>query len=318
MLAVLLCLRFSLVAFSHPNVPVFLWSGEKYFGDTAQSHVEANEALYSAEFIKDFVSIFGHQKNEVLGSSEDSHSSFQFSKYVSKNMKIAPQVIVAFILPKLDSSEVALSNGAFSLSSVQSSMPLSFLKASVVNSKSSLIVPHLLIDSPFAMPISQQLSTSMASKYEVISFDSSSLADCLQFRSRNIKNERIFLVVKGDLQMSACAKKIMETVASVTPNYVTLMTGDAPREYIVHSFSGQEEFLPYPLNLAALTTTPASSTTANTAVVHGVLYLTSNILIALLLGLMLIFILLCGVNSLFNIETPQRLSHMKYNIGKQS
>jgi len=329
------CLGFSLLAvtFSHSTIPVFLWSGEQYFGNTEHPHGETNEAFHSDQFIKDFVSILGYHKNEMLTrkviySSEESESSFKFKKYVSKDMEIAPKVIVAFIYPKLDSSEVAYSNGAYSLSSDQSSMPLSFLKDSVINSKSSLIVPHVFIDSPFAMPISQQLSTSMASNYKLLSFDSSSWIDCMKFVEHltfetklEPKSHRLLIIVKwtGDTapKMADCAKKLMEKVAHKTSEYVTIMTGDAPRKDVVYSFSEQM----YPLSLSVsdlIAPNTANNTPSNTLPSYGVVYLTPNILISLFLGLMLIFILICGVNCLFNIETPQRLSHLKYNIGKQS
>jgi len=84
---ILFYLSFSFLAiftFSHSTVPLFLWSGEGYFGDIKQPHPETNGLFQYEHFTKDFMKIFGGQKNEMV-SSEDVQDSLM--KYVSKSEK---------------------------------------------------------------------------------------------------------------------------------------------------------------------------------------------------------------------------------------
>jgi len=338
------CLAFS-------NVPLFLWSGEKYFGVANRPHPEANGLMQIDHFIHDFKSTFG-VKNEKMNLPKESQDSFL--NYVSKEKDIMPEVVIAFVYSKLDSVDAARQVGAYS-SEQDDSMSLSFLKKLMDKSKSSLIVPHLLMDSSSAsasVQLTEMFSTTVP-KPEIVELQlngeengleseaDQNIAGCKALMGHLDQNKWLFSNLATDLIMikadnfkdmeDECVMTLLERVDKLTSgHYVAVLTADTAKTDIVQFFPTLPE-----LNINSFMARPDQTAGAGFSLSAagggqqyllvaqtdttwpGVRYITTNMLFGVLIGLMFLFTVMCAVNCLASIETPQRLSAQRYNIGKQ-
>jgi len=316
----------------HSSVPLFLWSGKGYFSDTTEPHTEVNGLLQLDHFIKEFMVTFSDQKSTVEDTPKNVQDSLM--NYVSKTQEIMPEVVVAFIYSQLDSAATA-------------QQPLSFLKNVLTESKSSLIVPHVLTESSSA-PASVQLVdlfSALTPKTEIVALqlddDENEIAGCKALMEQLHSNQQIFSNLETDLIMvkadefkngqGDCMTTILRSVNTLTSgHYLGMLTADTSRTDIIKSFSvpSQTSFNSFsapqirlqkpiimPLGKQEFITVSADVQADD---YPGVLYLSPNILFALLYGIMFLLVVVIAVNCLVSIETPQRLTHRRYNIGKES
>jgi len=330
---------------AHTSVPLFLWSGAEYFRDGIELHPEVNGFFQLDHFIQDFMGSFGGKKNSKTDSSKTGQDSLM--NYVSKTNKIMPEVVVAFVYSKMDSADAARQSGAYS--STRNHGALSFLKEALTQSKSSLTVPHVLIERS-TTSTSVQLTdvfSSLEPTPEIVALEltggkneiedrvDENLSGCKVLLDHVNGNKWMFSNLVTDLIMvkaddfkdvhKDCITMLMDEVNTLTSgHFVAMLTADMAKTDIVKFFptswkkGNHLEQRQRPVLLASQGAYILSAATTNSTTWPGVKYVTGNILFALLLGLFMLITVLCGVNCLLSIETPQRLSRRKYNIGKQN
>lgn len=336
---------------AHTTVPLFLWSGEGYFGNMNNHHPEADGLLQLDHFMHDFMNVFAGKKN-VMADSLNVQDSLM--TYIPKPNEIKPEVVVAFIYSKLDSAEAARQSGAYS-SANDDGMSLSFLKNALIKSKSSLTVPHILIEDASTTSTSAQMAdmfSTLSPKPEIVALElkdkeneidhtdgiNQNLAGCRALLKHLDENEWIFSNLVTDLIMikaddfkdvqEECVEALMGRVSSLTAgHFVAMLTADmakrditkffpTPLDANLNSFSAQGMSERHPILLAAQGQNYVIMATDNNW--PGVRYLSSNILFGLFLGGFIFLVVACGINCLLMIETPQRLSSRRYAVGKQS
>jgi len=333
---------------AYSNVPLFLWSGEKYFSVANKPHPEVNGFMQIDHFIHDFKSTFD-VKNVEMNLQKNPQDSFL--NYVSKTKEIMPEVVVAFVYSKLDSADAARQIGAYS-STEDDSMPLSFLKKAISKSMSSLIVPHLLME-PSSASTSVQLTEVFSTtipKPEIVELQlngeengmesemDQNIAGCKALMGHLDHNEWLFSNLATDFIMikadnfkdmeDECVTTLLDRVDKLTSgHYVAILTADSPKTDIVKFFptSSQININSFMLQQPSKRQDFSLSVSRGQEVFifatdnswPGVKYLSTNILFGLLFGFMFLFTIICAVQCLVAIETPQRLSSQRYNIGKQ-
>lgn len=340
-----LCL--AVCALADPSVPLFLWSGKKYFGNAKEQHREVNGLLHVDEFIPDFMNTFGGKKNLEVKSPVALQDSLM--NYISKTEQITPEVVVAFIYSKLDSADAARQSGAYS-SNTKNVMSLSFLKNALAKSTSSLIVPHVLVDTS-TISTSEQLADEFSKglpKPEIVELQlngelngmspeaDDNVAGCKALMGHLNDNEWMFSNLVTDLIMikaddfrgveEECVISLMQRVNSLTSgHFVAMLTADTPRTDIVKVFPTPSKTHLMDFSFQGLSDQKLFASQGQKFIIMasdtswpGVRYLSSNILFGLSIGALFLLTVLCGASCLLSIQTPQRLSSRPYHIGKQS
>jgi len=296
------CSFFPIFTLGNPSVPLFLWSGKKYFGDNNERHPEGNRLMQD---IIDEIQILADSSTDVQ----------------------RPEAILTFIFPDLDSTEVARQSGAYS--STSTSLSAFFLKDALTKSKSSLVVPHVLVE-PSAVPISVQLEdvfSSLTPKRKKLLLKGDNFNDCqASWKQLNDFNQEIFsnsipdlIMVKvsefGDVQRD-CMKSILDRVNILTSgNFVAMLTGNMPKTNIIKSFHRISQSSSSRIMLERK---QINRVFMEDNAYSGVQFITANILMGLFVGAFIVVVMLCGISCLISIETPQRLSTRPYHIGKQT
>jgi len=301
-------------------VPLFLWSGQPYFG-------EQHSIVQQMVGVDDIASLFGQM-------TKTNQKPSALSAYLSGSSK--PEVILAFVYPQLSSSDVTLQSGGYSQEQPHS-YPLSSLKTLLSSSRSSLSVPFVSLD-PVSSSVSQHListlsqapSRTKAAQIEGGGVVGNGLSGCDALLHDIQEDVSIFQNGITDLILvhyhhekdrTGCMTRLLDYVDDHTSNFIGVVSADrsqrTPILLELEDLSGPSDKRVFLETIQFDVTTSSLYPNATNGSYPGVLNANADSLFVVLLGFFLVFILLMAVNCLMSVETPPRFTTIPLQISKE-
>jgi len=306
--------------FSSP-VPLFLWTGQPYF---SADHAEVSHPLNSDDFQTTLLHLFDDQIDPRA----------TLSSYLSDEVAVTPEVVVAFIASKLGSSQASQLGGAFSTQHDQ----MKKLKTTLAEARSSLTLPFLYSNSG---KFSSYLNDAVSAASPGASTLSYALEDSCETALGNLQqhpdlfsNNRLDLVTiyfsdYQSQQVDDCVSRLTDYVKTQSSGkYLALLSAEDSNVQIQTAFSTVKEDVDVPnwemidkpytstqfnVKRTNLMANSGNSTTGYT----GPQYITPAIMFGILLGFCLLFFLWTGISNIATIEAPVRFSHHKLQLAKE-
>lgn len=238
-----------------------------------------------------------------------------------------PEVVVAFVFDKLGSEEFSRLSGAYDASHSGS---LDQLKKSLQTSTSSIVAEYFYPDGHRVMSDALiQLTSSGARRAKVISVrPSSSSVDAI---INNLRDESsIFSNGVADLILvqfenadnmigkDALIQQILSFVAENSKgNFVSILTANAASANVQLEFPSGERHARVFSMPSLLSVSATSSNSSSNSTYTGPQYITSTILLGLLISGFLLFVLFIGINVVTSVESPVRFPRKNFVVKKE-
>jgi len=307
---------------SFSAVPMFLWGKQSYFRG---GHNTVADVVHTSDVRSLFTHLISH-----------ANTNSKLASYVN-TAPVAPEVIVAFIYPKLSSTHASRLTSAYA-----SNAKPSFLQTAISSSTSSLTVPYvssrtflhdtLVSAVSTASPKSQIIASKLESKQDSGVTGCNALLNHLQEDSAIFSNrltDLIILSYDDTLDHENCMSRVISHVDSHTNgHFVTVLTAEPTVTPVQMVFLDGTEPASYWNAPLATTEFALGSSGAikpriqaiNTSYYSGrpgVTRVTPDTMFALFLAFFMVFVIYTGATCVMSVETPVRFSSTPLQLAKE-
>eukprot|EP00808_Paulinella_micropora_P030845 g53586.t1 len=305
------------------TIPLFMWSGQSYF--------ESGNAVSENLAVHDVVSAI-----QKIGSK---HTETHCLSSYLKASEQKPEVVVAFVAEELGTAQASKLAGGYS--SVYAATGLRDLKAQLDSAASHLQVPYVTLSGPSVSELlrakvstkvdknAQVMSTSLSGKNGLDRIEAcNDLISDIQNNAGMFENGVTDLVLvrfrhAEEEVAGECLRKVMTVVRRATSKYLALYSADsAPGVHAPTKLTLDANMLNAAQRRSMLE--PATNTNNFTYECEkygycGPVYVTGDIMFAILLVLFMIFVFWTGVASLLEVSAPPRFAYqnLSHSLAKE-